>query len=168
MTAKLLLASLPDGCQSKLPTGKWICLFYNKGICKNQKKGQCANGLHQCYYKGCNKKVPYIECSHIHNDIQPQQSGQCETSNSKKRPIDTDENTSSKRPVTVSQTSLTDNASSSKTDDTNSDRKLIFIEFCAGSASLSSAMMKAGFHPMPVDFAGSKFTPKVKAISYRH
>ena len=48
VTAKSLLASLPDGCQSKLPTGKWICLFYNKGICKNQKKGQCANGLHQC------------------------------------------------------------------------------------------------------------------------
>ena len=64
VTAKSLLASLPEGCQSKLPSGKWICLFYNKGICKNQKKGQCSNGLHQCYYKGCNKKVPYIECAH--------------------------------------------------------------------------------------------------------
>ena len=64
VTAKSLLSSLPEGCHSKLPTGKWICLFFNKGICKNQKKSQCANGLHQCYFKGCNKKVPYIECSH--------------------------------------------------------------------------------------------------------
>ena len=64
VTAKSLLTSLPEGCQSKLPTGKWICLFFSKGICKNQKKSQCANGLHQCYFKECNKKVPYIECSH--------------------------------------------------------------------------------------------------------
>ena len=51
-----------------------------------------------------------------------------------------------------------------KTDGANSDRKLTFIEFCAGSASLSAAMMRAGFHDMPVDFAGNKFSPKVKAI----
>ena len=41
---------------------------------------------------------------------------------------------------------------------------MIFIEFCAESASLSAAMMRAGFHSMPVDFAGNKFSPKVKAI----
>ena len=64
VTAKSLLSSLPSGCQSKLPNGKWLCLFYNKGICKHQKKKQCPNGLHQCYYVGCDKKRPYIECSH--------------------------------------------------------------------------------------------------------
>lgn len=64
VTAKSLLSSLPEGCQSKLPSGKWLCLFYNKGICKHQKKKQCPNGLHQCYYVGCDKKRPYIECSH--------------------------------------------------------------------------------------------------------
>ena len=51
-----------------------------------------------------------------------------------------------------------------KTDGTSPDRKLIFIEFCAGSASLSAAMMRAGFHAMPADFAGNKFSPKVKSI----
>ena len=40
----------------------------------------------------------------------------------------------------------------------------MFIEFCAGSASLSAAMMRVGFHSMPVDFAGNKFQPKVKSI----
>ena len=69
-----------------------------------------------------------------------------------------------KRPTTVSQNSLSESDQSLKTDGASSDRKLIFIEFCAGSASLSAAMMRAGFHAMPVDFAGNKFSPKVKAI----
>ncbi len=69
-----------------------------------------------------------------------------------------------KRPATVSQNSLSESDQSLKTDGASSDRKLIFIEFCAGSASLSAAMMRAGFHATPVDFAGNKFSPKVKAI----
>lgn len=63
-TIKELLANLPEGCQSKLPNGKWLCCFFNKGICKHQKKASCHLGLHQCYYRGCTEKRPYIECKH--------------------------------------------------------------------------------------------------------
>ena len=94
----------------------------------------------------------------------PPQNGQCEAKGFNKRPIKLDEAESCKRPATVSQNSSLEVDSSFKTDGTTPDRKLIFIEFCAGSASLSAAMMRAGFHAMPVDFAGNKFTPKVKSI----
>ena len=63
-TIKELLSSMPDNCSSKLPNGKWLCVFFNRGLCKHQKKGQCHLGLHQCYYKGCTEKKPYIECKH--------------------------------------------------------------------------------------------------------
>ncbi len=94
--------------------------------------------------------------------MQPPQDGQCEARSINKRPIDTGEDKQSKRPATVSQHSFTEDAPSFKTDGSNSNRKLIFLEFWAGSASLSPAMMKAGFHSMPVDFAGNKFAPKVQ------
>ena len=94
----------------------------------------------------------------------PPQNGQCEAKGFNKRPIKLDEAESCKRPATVSQNSSLEVDSSLKTDGTTPDRKLIFIEFCAGSASLSAAMMRAGFHAMPVDFVGNKFTPKVKSI----
>ena len=94
----------------------------------------------------------------------PPQSGQCEAKSFNKRPLKLDEAESCKRPATVSQNSTLEDDQSFKTDGPTSDRKLIFIEFCAGSASLSAAMMRAGFHAMPVDFAGNKFSPKVKSL----
>ena len=63
-TIKDLLSNMPENCSSKLPSGKWLCVFFNRGLCKHQKKSQCHLGLHQCYYKGCNEKRPYIECKH--------------------------------------------------------------------------------------------------------
>ena len=63
-TIRELLSSMPDTCSSKLPNGKWLCVLFNRGLCKRQKKGQCHLGLHQCYYKGCTEKKPYIECKH--------------------------------------------------------------------------------------------------------
>ena len=63
-TIKEMLTNMPDGCPSKLPNGQWLCVFFNRGICKNQKKARCHLGLHQCYYKGCTEKRPYIECKH--------------------------------------------------------------------------------------------------------
>ena len=63
-TIREMLTNMPDGCASKLPNGQWLCVFYNRGICKHQKKARCHLGLHQCYYKGCTEKRPYIECKH--------------------------------------------------------------------------------------------------------
>ena len=63
-TIKELLSNMPENCSSKLPSGKWLCVFFNRGLCKHQKKSQCHLGLHQCYYKGCTEKRPYIECKH--------------------------------------------------------------------------------------------------------
>ena len=63
-TVKDLLNSMPPNCVSKTDTGKFICLHFNNGTCKKQKSGSCNMGLHMCYYKGCNQKRPYIECSH--------------------------------------------------------------------------------------------------------
>lgn len=59
-----LLTSMPQDCQSKLPNGRFLCLYYNNGICKHQKKKQCQNGFHQCYHKDCKETRPYIECNH--------------------------------------------------------------------------------------------------------
>ena len=61
---KDLLQSMPSNCTSKLDLGKFICLHYNNGTCKKQKSSSCNMGAHVCYYKGCHKKRPYIECSH--------------------------------------------------------------------------------------------------------
>ena len=61
---KDLLQSMPSNCTSKLDSGKFICLHYNNGTCKKQKSSSCNMGAHVCYYKGCHKKRPYIECSH--------------------------------------------------------------------------------------------------------
>ena len=136
-------------------------MFYNKGICKNQKKAQCANGLHQCFYTGCNKKVPYIECSHWHGYIKPAHDGQCEATQRNKRPNEACYVKHLERPSkVVSLEHPPSTESSSKIGKPGSDRKLVFIEFCAGSASLSAAMMRVGFHSMPVDFAGNKFQPR--------
>ena len=63
-TVKELLKSMPQNCVSKLDSGKFICLHYNNGTCKRQKNSSCNMGAHVCYYKGCHKKRPYIECSH--------------------------------------------------------------------------------------------------------
>lgn len=63
-TVKDLLNSLPPNCVSKTESGKFICLHYNNGTCRRQKNSSCNMGLHMCYYKGCNQKRPYIECSH--------------------------------------------------------------------------------------------------------
>eukprot|EP00435_Cladocopium_sp_Y103_P029846 s357_g7.t1 len=63
-TVKDLLAALPPNCISKTDAGKFTCLHYNNGTCRRQKSSSCNMGLHQCYYKGCGQKRPYIECSH--------------------------------------------------------------------------------------------------------
>ena len=44
-TIKEMLTNMPDGCASKLPNGQWLCVFYNRGICKHQKKARCHLGL---------------------------------------------------------------------------------------------------------------------------
>lgn len=64
LSVKELLAALPTSCVSKTENGKFICLRYNNGTCKRQKQSSCNMGLHICYFKGCGKKRPYIECSH--------------------------------------------------------------------------------------------------------
>ena len=61
---KDLLSSMPPNCVSKTEAGKFICLHFNNGTCRRQKSSSCNMGLHMCYYKGCNQKRPYIECSH--------------------------------------------------------------------------------------------------------
>ena len=63
-TVKDLLNALPQNCVSKTDSGKFICLHFNNGTCRKQKSASCNMGLHICYYKGCNQKRPYIECSH--------------------------------------------------------------------------------------------------------
>eukprot|EP00435_Cladocopium_sp_Y103_P012896 s199_g3.t1 len=63
-TVKDLLSSMPPNCVSKTDAGKFICLHFNNGTCRRQKSSSCNMGLHMCYYKGCNQKRPYIECSH--------------------------------------------------------------------------------------------------------
>lgn len=63
-TVKDLLQSMPANCISKTDAGKFICLHYNNGTCRKQKSSSCNMGIHMCYYKGCGKKRPYIECSH--------------------------------------------------------------------------------------------------------
>ena len=59
-----LLKSMPQGCVSKMPDGKFLRLRYQHGTCYYQRKKRCNNGLHKCYYKGCHKDRPYNECSH--------------------------------------------------------------------------------------------------------
>lgn len=59
-----MLKNMPENCVSKLDNGKFICLRYQFNKCKFQKKKQCQNGVHQCFYKGCHKERPYSECSH--------------------------------------------------------------------------------------------------------
>jgi len=63
-TVKELLQNMPTDCTSKTEQNKFICLHYNNGTCKKQKASSCNMGLHVCYYKGCGKKRPYIECEH--------------------------------------------------------------------------------------------------------
>ena len=64
VSLKELLANLPDNCEAKNAEGRFICPFYNKGICRFQRRKSCRFGKHVCYYKGCNESRPYIECSH--------------------------------------------------------------------------------------------------------
>ena len=59
-----LLKNMPPNCVSKSDTGKFFCLRYQVSKCRYQKKKQCNNGLHQCYYKGCHKERPCCECQH--------------------------------------------------------------------------------------------------------
>lgn len=58
------LKNMPPNCVSKMDNGKFLCLRFQHGKCPQQKKKQCRNGLHNCYYKGCHKPRPYCECSH--------------------------------------------------------------------------------------------------------
>ena len=44
---KELLASLPEGCSSKNKEGKFRRLYFNKGLCRFQKKKRCNLGLMQ-------------------------------------------------------------------------------------------------------------------------
>ena len=53
---KELLASLLEGCSSKNKEGKFRCLYFNKGLCRFQKKKRCNLGLHECYFDGCNRQ----------------------------------------------------------------------------------------------------------------
>ena len=63
-TVKELLQNLPPNCTSKTEQNKFICLHFNNGTCKRQKATSCNMGSHICYFKGCGKKRPYIECGH--------------------------------------------------------------------------------------------------------
>ena len=63
-TVKELLQNLPPNCTSKTEQNKFICLHFNNGTCKRQKAASCNMGSHICYFKGCGKKRPYIECGH--------------------------------------------------------------------------------------------------------
>ncbi|CAE7222555.1 unnamed protein product [Symbiodinium sp. CCMP2592] len=58
--------TLPDGCVPKSEDGKPWCFLWNQGRCKfkNPKKGRCPRGFHGCYYRGCGRPVPFIECTH--------------------------------------------------------------------------------------------------------
>ena len=61
---KELLDSLPNNCVRANEEGRFLCPFYNKGICRFQKRKSCRFGKHVCYYKGCHAERPYIECKH--------------------------------------------------------------------------------------------------------
>ena len=63
-TVKELLQNLPPNCTSKTEQNKFICLHFNNGTCKRQKAASCNMGSHICYFKGCGKKRPFIECGH--------------------------------------------------------------------------------------------------------
>eukprot|EP00439_Symbiodinium_sp_Y106_P003063 s9534_g1.t1 len=61
---KELLDSLPEGCVRATDEGRFICPFYNKGLCRFQKRKSCRFGKHVCNFKGCGAERPYIECRH--------------------------------------------------------------------------------------------------------
>lgn len=58
--------SLPEGCVAKNEDGKPWCFAFNHGRCrfKNVKKGRCPRGYHGCYFKGCGRPTPFVECTH--------------------------------------------------------------------------------------------------------
>ena len=64
VTLKELLDSLPANCVRANEEGRFICPYYNKGICRFQKRKSCRFGKHVCYFKGCYAERPYIECKH--------------------------------------------------------------------------------------------------------
>eukprot|EP00439_Symbiodinium_sp_Y106_P071164 s5236_g12.t1 len=61
---KELLDSLPEGCVRATDEGRFICPFYNKGLCRFQMRKSCRFGKHVCNFKGCGSERPYIECRH--------------------------------------------------------------------------------------------------------
>ena len=61
---KELLDNLPNNCVRATEEGRFLCPFYNQGICRFQKRKSCRFGRHACYYKGCLAERPYIECKH--------------------------------------------------------------------------------------------------------
>lgn len=61
---KELLDSLPDGCVRANDDGRFICPFFNKGLCRFQKRKSCRFGKHICNFKGCGAERPYTECRH--------------------------------------------------------------------------------------------------------
>ena len=61
---KELLDSLPQGCVRATEENRFICPFFNKGICRFQRRKSCRFGKHCCYFKGCYGDKPYIECKH--------------------------------------------------------------------------------------------------------
>ena len=63
-TTKELLQNLPPNCTSKTGQNKSSCLHLNNGTCERRKVASCNMGARICYFKGCGKKRPYIECGH--------------------------------------------------------------------------------------------------------
>ncbi|CAE7222621.1 unnamed protein product [Symbiodinium sp. CCMP2592] len=61
---KELLESLLEGCVRANDDGRFICPFYNKGICRFQKRKSCRFGKHVCNFRGCGAERPYSECKH--------------------------------------------------------------------------------------------------------
>ena len=61
---KELLDSLPQGCVRATEENRFICPFFNKGICRFQRRKSCRFGKHCCNFRGCYGDKPYIECKH--------------------------------------------------------------------------------------------------------
>ena len=61
---KELLDNLPAGCVRATDEGRFLCPFFNKGICRFQKRKSCRFGRHACYFKGCQAERAFIECKH--------------------------------------------------------------------------------------------------------
>ena len=57
--------NLPEGCCDRNDKNQPLCFLWNQGKCKWKGKGKrCNRGIHQCYFKGCYRDKPFIECTH--------------------------------------------------------------------------------------------------------